>query len=92
MPEHESGTYIILVHFYDGPEGEQAFPRLQIFRPDLPGGSRTYVRGRVENRQMVEVPMDNITPLTAVIDDTNFQQVTNLEFSNIWYAATVEVE
>jgi len=91
-PEHQSGTYIVLVHFYDGPDGQKAYPRLQLFREDLPGGSRTYVRGKVVDRELVEYPMDNSTPLETMIDESNFEQVVNLEFSNIWYALTIEVD
>jgi len=91
-PEHQSGTYIVLVHFYDGPSDQRAYPRLQLFRDDLPGGSRTYVRGKVVDRELVEYPMDNSTPLETMIDESNFGQVVNLEFSNIWYALTVEVD
>jgi hypothetical protein len=90
--DHEAGTYIVLVHFYDGPKGETAYPRLQLFRNDLPGGSRTYVRGKITNKKLVEAPMSNTKPLTTMIDETNFAAVQNLEYSNIWYAITLEVK
>jgi hypothetical protein len=80
-----------LVHFYEGPAGESAYPRLQLFRSDLPGGSRVYLRGKIVNRVMTEFPMDAKTPLTSMIDQTNFPKVQNLDYSNIWYAFTVEV-
>lgn len=90
-PDHEAGTYIVLVHYYDGPAKEKAYPRLQLFRSDLPGGSRMYVRGKISNRVLTEVPMSNDVPLTTMIDETNFAGVQNLDYSNIWYAFTVEV-
>jgi hypothetical protein len=89
--EHLAGTYIVLVHFYDGPKGESAYPRLQLFRSDLPGGSRTYVRGKIVDRALTEFPMNNDKPLTTMIDQSNFAGVQNLDYSNIWYAFTVEV-
>ncbi len=91
-PDHQSGTYIVLVHAYSVPAGEQAFPRLQVFRDDLPGGSRTLVRGKFVGSEIQEVPMDLATPLTVPIDGDNVQTVMNLGFSNIWYAATIEVK
>lgn len=96
-PQHEPGTYIVLVHFYDGPPAgsananEIAYPRLQLFRSDLPGGSRTYLRGKIANRTLTEFPMSNQAPLTTTIDQSNFAKVQNLDYSNIWYAFTVEV-
>ncbi len=89
--QHETGTYIVLVHFYDGPTGESAYPRLQLFRSDLPGGSRTYMRGKIVNRVYTESPMSNTVPLTTTIDQSNFAKVQNLDYSNIWYAFTIEV-
>jgi hypothetical protein len=91
QPEHQAGTYIILVHLYDIPEGEQAFPRLQLYRNDLPGGSRTLLRGKVEDRELVEVPMDASTPLDDTISAENLEDVLDLKYSNLWYATTVEV-
>ncbi len=92
-PTHEAGTYIVLVHYYDSdPTGQQAYPRLQLIRSDLPGGSRTFVRGKMVDRVLTEFPMDNSAPLTDVIDENNFQQVLNLDFTNIWYAFSVEVK
>jgi len=90
--DHMSGTYIVLVSFYDGPAGESAYPRLQLFRSDVPGGSRTYVRGKITNRTVTEIPMDSTKPLTTMIDQSNFAGVQNLDYSNIWYAFTVEVQ
>lgn len=96
-PQHEAGTYIVLVHFYDGPPAgsananEPAYPRLQLFRSDLPGGSRTYLRGKIANRTLTEFPMSKQAPLTTTIDQSNFAKVQNLDYSNIWYAFTVEV-
>lgn len=92
LADHAPGTYVILAHFYDAPSGEQAYPRLQIFRHDLPGGSRTLVRGRIVDRELVEVPMDNSAPLEEQIDANNFQGVLNLDYSNLWYAVAIEVE
>jgi hypothetical protein len=91
QPEHQAGTYIILVSLYDIPEGEQAFPRLQLFRNDLPGGSRTLLRGKVVDRELVEVPMDESNLLNDTISADNFQDVLDLEYSNLWYATTIEV-
>lgn len=92
QPQHEAGTYIILVHLYDIPKGEQAFPRLQIYRNDIPGGSHTLLRAKVEDRKLVEVPMDLANELTTTINKDNIQGVFNLEYSNLWYATTIEVK
>jgi len=89
-PTHETGTYVVLAHFYGGPDGEVAYPTLQVFRPDLPGGSRTLIRAK--DRDLTQIPMDNSKPLTDKIDATNFQGVLNLDYSNLWYATTIEVE
>ncbi|MBN1607511.1 MAG: hypothetical protein JW940_12810 [Polyangiaceae bacterium] len=91
QPEHQAGTYIILVSLYFIPEGDQAFPRLQIYRDDLPGGSRTLVRGKVVDRELVEIPMDDSSLLDDTISADNFQDVLDLEYSNLWYATTIEV-
>jgi hypothetical protein len=90
-PDHQAGTYIVLAHVYDIPATEKAYPRLQIFRSDLPGGSRTLVRGKFINNEIQELPMDNSAPLTTPIDSTNMTGVMNLAYTNIWYAATIEV-
>ncbi len=89
---HQTGTYLILVSLYDIPTNEQAFPRLQIYRDDLPGGSRTLLRGKIVDRELVEIPMDASSLLTETITPENFQGVLDLEYSNIWYATTIEVE
>ncbi len=91
QPKHAAGTYIVLVHLYDIPKGEKAYPRLQIYRPDLPGGSRTLLRAKVEDRKLVEVPMDLSRELTTTISKDNIQGVFDLEYSNLWYATTIEV-
>ncbi len=91
-PEHETGTYLVLVSLYDIPDGERAFPRLQVYRNDLPGGSRTLVRGKVVERELLEIPMDASQLLTEMISAENLQGVLELEYSNIWYATTIEVE
>jgi len=36
--------------------------------------------------------MDNSKPLNDKIDSTNFQGVLNLDYSNFWYATTIEVK
>ena len=92
QPEHETGTYIILVSLYDLPVDDQAFPRLQIYRNDLPGGSRTLLRGKVVDRELVEIPMDASNLLTETVAPDNFQGVLDLEYSNLWYATTIEVQ
>jgi hypothetical protein len=89
---HDSGTYIVLAHFYDGPAGEVAYPRLQLFRSDVPGGSRIYMRGKIVNRVFTESPMDTTKRVTPPIDQSNFADVVNLVYSDIWYAFTVEVK
>jgi hypothetical protein len=89
---HASGTYIVLVHYYEGPEDNQVFPRLQVFREDLPGGSRTLLRAKIVDRKLTEFPMSNTKPLETTISSSNFKQVANLEYSNVWYATTIEVE
>jgi hypothetical protein len=88
---HEVGTYVILAHYYDGgPNKEKAYPTLQVFRPDLQGGSRTLLRAK--GRDLEQIPMDDSNPLTKKIDSTNFQGVVDLEYSNLWYATTIEVK
>ncbi|MBN2194781.1 MAG: hypothetical protein JW751_18340 [Polyangiaceae bacterium] len=89
--DHQSGRYIVLVHFYSGPEGEQAYPRLQVIQPDLTGGSRTLLRGKVEEHELLEYPMDSSVPLVTTIDEGNVQQVYDLDFSDIWWAVNIEV-
>jgi uncharacterized protein YfaP (DUF2135 family) len=89
---HETGTYVVLARFYQGPTGEVAYPTLQVFRPDLPGGSRTLLRAKTVNRKLTQIPMDNSKPLNAKIDATNFQGVLRLDYSNLWYATTIEVK
>jgi hypothetical protein len=89
---HQPGTYIVLVHYYGGPTGNVAYPKLQIFRDDLPGGSRTLLRAKVIDKKLAELPMSNEKPLTQKISSQNFQGVLNLEYTNIWYATTIEVE
>jgi hypothetical protein len=91
QPIHAAGTYIVLVHLYDIPKGEKAYPRLQIYRDDLPGGSRTLLRAKVEDRKLIEVPMDLSKELTTTISADNIQDVFDLEYSNLWYATTIEV-
>jgi hypothetical protein len=91
-PIHEVGTYVVLAHFYGGPDGEVAYPTLQIIRPDLPGGSRTLIRAKPMDRELAQVPMDNSKPLTTKIDSKNFQGVLNLDYTNLWYATTIEVK
>jgi len=91
-PEHQAGTYIVLVHYYDGTAGESAYPQIQLYRTDLPGGSRTYLRGQIVDRTLNEIPMDNSKPLTQMIDESNFAGVQKLDYSNIWYAFTIEVK
>ncbi|HVW25892.1 MAG TPA: clostripain-related cysteine peptidase [Polyangiaceae bacterium] len=89
---HEVGTYVVLAHYYGGPAGEVAYPTLQVFRPDLPGGSRTLIRAKAMDRDLVQVPMDNSNPLNDKIDSSNFQNVLDLEYSNLWYITTIEVK
>jgi hypothetical protein len=90
-PTHEVGTYVILAHYYDGgPNKEKAYPTLQVFRPDLQGGSRTLLRAK--GRDLEQIPMDGSNPLKKKIDSTNFQGVVDLEYSNLWYATTIEVK
>ncbi|HVU02844.1 MAG TPA: clostripain-related cysteine peptidase [Polyangiaceae bacterium] len=89
---HETGTYVVIARFYQGPSGEVAYPTLQVFRPDLPGGSRTLLRAKTVNRKLTQVPMDNSKPLNGKIDATNFQGVLRLDYSNLWYATTIEVK
>jgi hypothetical protein len=36
--------------------------------------------------------MDDSNPLTKKIDSTNFQGVVDLQYSNLWYATTIEVK
>ncbi|MEB2313649.1 MAG: clostripain-related cysteine peptidase [Polyangiaceae bacterium] len=91
-PSHVPGTYIVLVHFYGGPPGEVAYPTLQVFRPDLPGGTRTLLRGKLKDRELVQIPMDDSKPLTQPIDGANFPGVLALDYSNLWYATTIEVK
>ncbi len=91
-PVHEVGTYIVVAHYFGGPKGEVAYPTLQVFRPDLPGGSRTLVRAKIQDRELTQIPMDDSKPLTKKIDSTNFQGVLNLDYSNMWYATTIEVK
>ncbi len=91
-PSHETGTYVVLVNFYGGPTGEVAYPTLQVFRPDLPGGSRTLLRAKVQNHQLVQIPMDNSTPLNQPIDASNFQGVLDMDYSNLWYVTTIDVK
>jgi hypothetical protein len=91
-PIHQVGTYVVLAHFYGGPDGEVAYPTLQVIRKDLPGGSRTLLRAKLMDRDLVQVPMDNSMPLKDKIDATNFQGVLNLDYSNFWYATTIEVK
>jgi len=90
-PSHDSGTYIILAHCYDIPAGEAAYPRLQLFRNDIPGGSRIYLRGKIVNRVFTESPMNVTKRVTPPIDNSNFGDVQNLVYTDIWYAFTVEV-
>lgn len=90
-PTHEVGTYVIVAHYYDGgPNKEKAYPTLQVFRPDLAGGSRTLIRAK--DRDLTQIPMDDSHPLTKKIDSTNFQGVVDLQYSNLWYATTIEVK
>jgi hypothetical protein len=91
-PNHETGTYVVLARFYNGPTGEVAYPTLQVFRPDLPGGSRTLQRAKSVNRKLTQIPMDNSNPLNAKIDQTTFPGVLRLDYSNLWYATTIEVQ
>jgi hypothetical protein len=91
-PTHQTGTYVVLAHFYGGPDGEVAYPTLQVFRPDLPGGSRTLIRAKAMDRTLTQIPMDNSKPLTDKIDASNFQGVLDLDYSNLWYATTIEVK
>jgi hypothetical protein len=49
------------------------------------------MRGKIVNRVYTESPMNNSVPLTTTIDQSNFAKVQNLDYSNIWYAFTVEV-
>lgn len=88
---HDSGTYIILAHFYDAPAGEVAYPRLQLFRSDVPGGSRVYMRGKIVNRVFTESPMNATKRVTPPIDNSNFKDVQDLVYTDIWYAFTVDV-
>jgi hypothetical protein len=91
-PTHAVGTYIVVAHYYGGPAGEQAYPTLQVFRPDLPGGSRTLIRAKAGDRDLTQIPMDDSKPLNDKIDSTNFQGVLDLDYSNMWYATTIEVK
>jgi hypothetical protein len=90
-PEHQAGMYIVLVNLYYIDVGDRAYPRLQIYRNDLPGGVRTLVRGKVVNRELVEIPMDDSNLLKETINADNLQGVLNLDYSNLWYATTIEV-
>jgi hypothetical protein len=95
--EHQKGTYIVLVVVYDAPAGRKAYPRLEIRRPDTAGGTRTILRGRVVSRAIQEVPMDESAPLSlevdrgTPIDKNNVSKVLDLGYSNVWYAAKIEV-
>ena len=91
-PTHAVGTYIVVAHYYGGPAGEVAYPTLQVFRPDLPGGSRTLIRAKAIDRDLTQIPIDNSKPLTGKIDSSNFQGVLDLDYSNLWYATTIEVK
>jgi hypothetical protein len=90
-PDHQAGKYLILVNLYYIDQGDQAYPRLLIYRNDVPGGVRTLIRGKIQDRELVEIPMDDSNLLEGAIDSDNFQDVLNLEYSNLWYAATIEV-
>ena len=90
-PDHQAGKYLILVNLYYIDKGDQAYPRLQIYRNDVPGGVRTLIRGKIMERELVEIPMDDSNLLAETIDNDNLQDVLNLEYSNLWYAATIEV-
>jgi hypothetical protein len=90
-PDHEAGKYLILVNLYWIEKGDQAYPRLLIYRNDVPGGVRTLIRGKVVDREIQEIPLDDSNLLDETIDNDNLQGVLNLEYSNLWYAATIEV-
>ncbi|MBN1606467.1 MAG: hypothetical protein JW940_07525 [Polyangiaceae bacterium] len=90
-PEHQAGTYLVLVNLYWIEKGEQAYPRLLIYRNDVPGGVRTLIRGKVVDRELQEIPMDDSNLLAETINDDNLQDVLELEYSNLWYATTIEV-
>jgi hypothetical protein len=90
--DHETGTYVVLVHYYSE-EGEDAYVRLQVYRDDLPGGTRTLLRGKIEDREIVEYEMSKADPLPGQrIDRDNVQDVLDLKYTDIWYAMTIEVD
>jgi len=89
--KHAPGSYIILAHYYGGPEGVEVYPRLSIFKQELSGGFLRLQRGKVMDRELVLTPMSDLNRLDGVIDASNVEQVGDLVFSDIWYAAVVEV-
>jgi hypothetical protein len=90
-PDHQAGKYIVLVNLYWIEKGDQAYPRLQIYRNDVPGGVRTLIRGKIVDRELVEIPMDDSNLLADTINTDNLQDVLNLDYSNLWYATVIEV-
>lgn len=91
--EHDTGYYVALIHYWGPEDASEAFVRLQVFRDDLPGGSRTLLRGKVEDRELVEYAMSKDEPLpNQRITKGNIQEVLDLEYTDIWYAMTIEVE
>jgi hypothetical protein len=88
-PVHASGSYLVLVSLYRATAGQVAYPKIRIVRDDAP--SKTFVRGKIQDRVLTLVPMDATTPLGVPISSSNIDQVRALDYSSIWYVTAIDV-
>ncbi|MBN2341932.1 MAG: hypothetical protein JXX29_02210 [Deltaproteobacteria bacterium] len=90
--DHQSGVYVILVHLYMDDTttitAEQAHPQITISFEDE---QLVRLRGYGENRAVVQVPMDMSAPFEGTIQSDTIQQVLDLNYSTLWYVATLQI-